>query len=56
MREIVEQESYKGGDGENLDEVEAVCHRYNSTLRDTDVYMANSSTKSSYSGFWVVQV
>jgi hypothetical protein len=27
MREIVEQESYKGGDGENLDEVEAVCHR-----------------------------
>jgi hypothetical protein len=51
MCEIEEKESYKGGDGENLDEVEAICHQYNSNLRDTGVYISNSSTESNYSGF-----
>jgi hypothetical protein len=37
MREIVERDSQEGGDGENLDDVGATCHRYNSNLRDADI-------------------
>ena len=32
MREIVEQGSEEGCDDENLDDVGAACHRYNSNL------------------------
>jgi hypothetical protein len=32
MREIVEQDSKEGCDDENLDDVGAACHRYNSNL------------------------
>ena len=34
MREIVERDPQKDGDSENLDDVGAACHRYNSNLRD----------------------
>jgi hypothetical protein len=33
MREIVERDPQEGGDGENLDDVGAACHRYNSNLQ-----------------------
>jgi hypothetical protein len=37
MREIVERDPQEGGDSENLDDVGAACHRYNSNLRDADI-------------------
>ena len=46
MREIVEQDSKEGCDDENLDDVRAACHRYNSNLRDADiVHGADSASK-----------
>ena len=47
MREIVERDPQEGGDSENLDDVGAACHRYNSNLRDQISYMAASSHQSS---------
>jgi hypothetical protein len=37
MREIVERDPQEGDDSENLDDVGAACHRYNSNLRDADI-------------------
>jgi hypothetical protein len=46
MREIVERDPQEGGDSENLDDVGAACHRYNSNLRDADiVHGADSASK-----------
>jgi hypothetical protein len=43
MREIIERRSQKGGDGENLDDVEAACHRDNSNLHDADIIRGSLS-------------
>jgi hypothetical protein len=46
MREIVERDPQEGSDSENLDDVGAACHRYNSNLRDADiVHGADSASK-----------
>jgi len=46
MREIVERDPQEGSDSENLDDVGAACHRYNSNLRDADiVHRADSASK-----------
>ena len=37
MREIVEQGSEEGCDDENLDDVGAACHRYNSNLCNANI-------------------